>query len=112
MKKTIGFRLSEDILACLGDLARAWDCTRTEVIERLIEQHKVISRKLGEERTSPPPRQAVKDRPLSDFTDEEIVTAQSVAAEINAAPKLLTRAEREAKIEAAQRRMAQSARKR
>lgn len=38
MKKDIGFRFSEETHAVLLALSKSWNCTRTEVIERLLMQ--------------------------------------------------------------------------
>lgn len=38
MKRTVGFRLSDDVLHRLGDLAQSWSCTRTAVVERLVDE--------------------------------------------------------------------------
>ena len=38
-KKTIAFRLSRECHDDLAELAEDWNCTRTEVIERLVAQN-------------------------------------------------------------------------
>ena len=37
MKKTVGFRFSEETLRLLAELSERWGCTRTSVIEQLVE---------------------------------------------------------------------------